>query len=154
MPIVSSQIVADDPQIDGRRHVAERHTDHVGVQHFVRYIAAAADDVNAIMAARVAPLEAQLKASEASRNLANISSGNWTYTADWNTGAEMQAAVRAAYPKMNEMRVGWTAGFLNTLGDAALQNMFGITQPEVAALRSRLSARYAELQAVLTAVGE
>ena len=50
MPIVSSVIVEDAAQKDTRRAITEAHTDQVGIVHLVKYIAAAAADVNAALA--------------------------------------------------------------------------------------------------------
>ncbi len=58
MAITSSIIVMDHAQPDGRRWVTEQHTYGTGEVQFVRYLAGAADDVSAAMAARVASLEA------------------------------------------------------------------------------------------------
>ena len=60
MRIVSSQIVEDSPQIDGRRWVREVHTDDAGLMHEFAYLAEAASNVSAIMAARAADLPDQL----------------------------------------------------------------------------------------------
>lgn len=56
MPVVSSQIVEDRPQIDGRRSVRERHVDHIGREIFISYLAAQSANAAQIMADRVAQL--------------------------------------------------------------------------------------------------
>lgn len=56
MPIVSSIIVEDHPQRDGRRAVREQHTDHNGQHHYAMYLAEPAANVSAMMTARAATL--------------------------------------------------------------------------------------------------
>lgn len=56
MPIVSSQIVEDRAQIDGRRSIRERHVDHAGNEQFVSYLADAVANVAQTMSDRVAQL--------------------------------------------------------------------------------------------------
>lgn len=72
MPIVSSTIVEDRPQVDDRRAVWEQHLDHLGVVHDVFYMAEAGADTTAIMRTRVAAIEAQLAEDEMAANLAEI----------------------------------------------------------------------------------
>jgi len=60
MPIVSSIIIANDPQADGRFAVCERHTDDHGLTHDVNYLADPGTDVNAVMLARVPSLNKML----------------------------------------------------------------------------------------------
>ena len=69
MPITSSTIVSDATQVDGRRRVLERHTDHVGGIHDVSYLASAGDDVSLMLPIRAALIEDQLAAAEIAANL-------------------------------------------------------------------------------------
>lgn len=52
MPIISSQIVSQTVQIDGRKSVTEQHRGHNFVTYEVNYIADADLDINAVLAAR------------------------------------------------------------------------------------------------------
>ena len=64
MPIVSSEIVADDAQADGRRYIREHHTDDAGVVHtFGPVLAPANTNAEAVMLARVPQIEAQIAAT-------------------------------------------------------------------------------------------
>jgi hypothetical protein len=65
MSIVSSSYVVGHAQADGRRYVTETHTPNVGEPVVVRYKAAVGADYDAIMAARVAKLNAMLANAEA-----------------------------------------------------------------------------------------
>jgi hypothetical protein len=60
MPIKSSTIVEDSPQIDGRRYIREVHTDDVGVEHHVTYLAESKEDVEAILPIRVSQIDEQI----------------------------------------------------------------------------------------------
>lgn len=70
--IVSSQIVEDRVQVDGRRAIQERHVDHVGRVESVFYLSEAGDNVDAIMLARVPVLEQQATERELAENEAEV----------------------------------------------------------------------------------
>lgn len=72
MPIVSSQIVLDHQQVDGRRHVQERHIDHRGVVNNVFYLAEPGADANTALNARVPVLTQQLRERERSECLEHV----------------------------------------------------------------------------------
>jgi hypothetical protein len=73
--IVSSQIYHDLPQKDGRRSIAELHTDHLGKPYFVFYRASALADVNTIMAARVPSIDASLIEAEENEIVGKVDNG-------------------------------------------------------------------------------
>ena len=155
MPITSSVIIEDAVQIDGRRHCAERHTDHLGLAHVVRYMAEAGADVAAAMSARVAQLDAQLVGQELQKDLALILSGDYAeVTAQYASLSDVRAFLRAFYSTATGEQVGRMAGFLLTLTDAQLRTLFNMTQTQVNQLKTRLQARVDALNAVLTAAGE
>jgi hypothetical protein len=64
MAIVSSTIVEDSRQIDGRRWIRERHVDQLGLEHIVMYLCEAAFDVPTAMAARAIQISADLANAE------------------------------------------------------------------------------------------
>ena len=70
MTIVSSTHAVSHAQIDGRRYVSERHTDHTGVVHTAEYLAAVGTDYASVMLARVAGIEQSLAEAEAAALLA------------------------------------------------------------------------------------
>lgn len=72
MSIVSSQIVEDRAQRDARRHVQERHVDHVGRVESIFYMAEPDDDVQVAMLARVPVLEQQAIERELAENEAEV----------------------------------------------------------------------------------
>lgn len=155
MPIVSTEIVEDRIQIDGRRFIAERHVDHLGVGHVIRYLAESAADPNAVASARIAVLEQQLAAWEMGKNFVAILDGRFDdVTAQHNTVDSVRTAIREFYQTATGEQVGRLAAFLLTLSDAQLRALFNITQAQVPTLRVRLQARVDALNAVLTAAGE
>lgn len=72
MPIVSSEIVEDRVQVDGRRSVHERHTDDQGRVHEVAYLAEAGENVTTAMNSRVAQINAQLVEAELAANVTQL----------------------------------------------------------------------------------
>lgn len=155
MSITESTIVEDRVQADGRRAVRERHTDHRGLVECVDYLAEPDADASATMAARVAQIESRQAASEIERNIANILAGDYVaVTSHYATLADIRAALRLFYQVATNTQVGRMAGFLLTLTDAQLRNIFNKTQAEVDQLKVRLANRVSELNAVLGAAGE
>src|ERR1039458_6149732 len=107
MPIVSSTIIEDAPQSDGRRWVTERHVDQLGIEHLVPYMAAAPTNTEPIMAARAIQIGADLAAAEVAANVAAvILAGKFAViTLNYSTAAQGFAALRAAFPSMTMTNV-------------------------------------------------
>ena len=67
MPIVSSEILSDDPQVDNRRWVVEIHTDHTGKTHLHGpYMIAVGAEPD--LAGHAAQIEQRLQEEEISNN--------------------------------------------------------------------------------------
>ena len=155
MAIVASVIVEDRAQIDGRRSIIERHTDHLGVPQMLHYLAESGADVNAAMLARVAALGQAAADAEMVQNIAHIMVGDYgKVTTQYVTVADARAVLRAIYQTGSGEVIGRMAGYLLTLPDSQLRSIFNMTQAEVNQLKPRLQARYDALLAVLTATGE
>lgn len=60
MPIISSELVSDSPQVDGRRRVNELHVSDAGEQFTFSYLADSSHDSEATLAARAAEISGQL----------------------------------------------------------------------------------------------
>ncbi|ARO88161.3 hypothetical protein EBAPG3_010445 [Nitrosospira lacus] len=71
MPIVSSQIISQSVQVDGRTDVLERHTDHNGVDHDCPYTAAVGLDINVVMTLRAQNIGARIDMLELAEAEAN-----------------------------------------------------------------------------------
>lgn len=138
MTISSSVISSDSAQADGRRYIREVHTDHLGREHVVLYLAPASWDAAAVMAARVAGLETGMRDGEIASNIANVFSlGAFaTVTLDYSTGAQNAAAAREAYKSASSFQAMMMGDYLATLSDAVLRNIFGLTQNQVTTLRT------------------
>lgn len=68
MTIETSILLFDSQQVDGRRWIEERHTDHLGENHYTRYLADSNHDTAASLTANAAAWEAQLEREELARN--------------------------------------------------------------------------------------
>lgn len=75
MPIVTSNIIENAEQSDGRSHVREEHIDHLGRSHFVSYTADVEASPTAEMASRVDALNSQLIEDEKERLLHHVFAG-------------------------------------------------------------------------------
>lgn len=64
VPIVSSKIVEDHAQIDGRRSVRELHVSDDGAEHFVEYLAEPKADIAEMLSVRAKQLDAMLAAQQ------------------------------------------------------------------------------------------
>lgn len=141
MPITSSEIIEDRAQIDGRRSIRERHTDDLGAMHHVSYLAEAAADVSAAMTARVPQIEAALVESEHEANLAAVGDSGNGATFKYTTQAQFLVRLRVLYTLSTGLRACFIGRWfhLASLSDVVLRNLFGITQGQVAGLRTKFS---------------
>lgn len=158
MAIVSSTIVEDAAQRDGRRHITERHVDHAGLIHFVRYIAERLANVSEAMAARVASIEAEMKSRELERAIqrALLDGPAIQPNLNWSTNTEFGLALREFYKTSTQRdacRIGWYVSQFN-LTDNQLRTFFGLTAGQVSAARTKLSSLSTQYEALLTAAGE
>jgi len=155
MSIVSSVIAEDRAQVDGRRSVRERHTDHLGAVEEVSYLAEAEDDAAAVMATRVTRLEQQAADREMTRNIAFIVVGEYDrITTEYITVSDARATIRALYQTESGEIIGRLAGFLLTQTDAVLRALFSMTQAQVNQLKTRMQAKFDALNTSLTMTGE
>jgi hypothetical protein len=138
MSIVSSIIVSTDVQKDGRKWVREIHTDQVAVQYVRNYLAGAADDLNAALAAYAVMLANNIEAAEVAANIAAVLANGSLATISlvYSTAAENRAAGRMAYQNATRTDAIMIGDFLSSLTDAQLQNIFNMTAAQVTALRT------------------
>ena len=157
MSIVNSTFTPDAHlQRDGKRHVTERHVDHLGVEHLFVYKAAADADYAAIMAARVPRIEAALAESEF---LEAIEVEGWK-PLQHQTGAEFSARFRARYKDASRVECAKLAKWIMDRIDAgdftetAVRNAFGLTAGQWTTLKAKLTTLRTNYNAVLAATGE
>ena len=116
MAIVSSEIVADDAQADGRRTIVEHHTDDEGEVHRNRTIGVPASrDATAMMLARVPRIEERL--------------------ADQATKATRRIRRRSALAKIR----AWTDADIESKTDVQAKNRYGFTNPELSIIRGMIA---------------
>jgi hypothetical protein len=136
--IVSSVIAADARQVDGRRAIAECHTDHRGLERWYRYTADAGVDVVTLYIAANLAAVATLGAQAAP-------------AFNYSTVAQNVAALRAAYASATQQQAIFTGEYLGSLTDAQLQSAFGLTVAQVTTLRSSKLAPAASAAATIRA---
>lgn len=138
MTVVSSVFTQEHAQRDGRRWIAETHTDHLAVKHVVRWLAAAGLDYAAIAAARAAQIEASLRTGEIEENIISILRDGRLAAISFvhSTIAANRSALRDAYTKATRVEAIMIGDFLGSLTDAQLQSLFSMTGGQVTTLRT------------------
>jgi len=152
MSVVSSIIVEDRVQRDGRRSIGELHTDHVGATYYFTYLALASDDVQARMVARVADIEQGLSDSECNSMIAEGALRPFVHA----TAAALRNRVRQAYRNGTQLEACRIAAFVVSLGlsDAQYTAAFGVSGAQLTALKAKLSNQAAKYNAILTEAGQ
>lgn len=156
MPIASSELTTEGVQADGRRWVEEIHTDHLGLRHVYRWLAAVGVDAAAVMASRVASILAGLEVNEIESNIAAVlADGSLAVTVtNYSTNAQNLAALRAAYQTATRGEAIMMGDFLGSLTDAQLRNVFSMTQAQVNSLRaSKLTPATTAANTIRTSTG-
>ncbi len=153
MAIVLSEIIENSVQIDGRRWIKERHTDSIGIRHFITYLANSNFDYNAALSARIANLEESLKLNEIQKNYQAILSDT-PLTFNHVTLNEFSTAIRIIYMAARGEEACRLSKWMLERTDAQLRSIFNIVQGQVAALRTRLQTKVDKLSAVLAESGE
>lgn len=157
MPIVSSIIADTNVQKDGRKWVREIHTDQVGVQYVRNYLAGAADDLNAALAAYATQLGVDINAAEIASNVAAITVNGSVavVTSTYSTAAQMQTALRSAYQTATRVQAVMIGDFLSGLTSVQLQTLFSMTAAQVTTLRTnRLTPAATTATAIRAAAGQ
>lgn len=156
MSIVTSQLDEVSPQADGRRWVRERHVDHLTRAHPRTYLAAAALDLDASLAAHAPLLAADLAEAEIAANLGRVIAlgSEATISMVHATGAQARAAIRAAYRDATRHEAIMLGDFLAGQSDAVLQSLFGLSAGQVTSLRTnRLTPAVSAAAAIRLATG-
>jgi hypothetical protein len=136
--ITSSETVSVSVQADGRRYVLEYHTDHLGVVHPRTWLAGAADNLAAALAAYATNLVEALRQREIEANIASVMFNGSTATTTFahSTIAENRTALRAAYLTATRVEAIMIGDFLSSQTNATLQTLFGTTNTQVNTLRT------------------
>lgn len=138
MTVVSHVIESGSIQLDGRRALVERYTRHDGTVAFFCSLVAAAQDLVAWAAARIARIEADDVTAEIGANIQAIASlGSLAApTMVFSTLAQNVAALRIRYASATRVEAIMMGDYLAARSDAVLRNAFGITQAQVDNLRT------------------
>lgn len=153
MPIVSSELSQDGPQSDGRFWVTEVHTDHIGRQHIIRWLAAVGVDAAAVMLARVIRILEGLEQREIEENMASIleNGSEAATTTHYSTPAGNFAVLRTLYKTATRVESVMAGDFLSSLSDANLRAAFDMTQAQVTTLRANKLTPAANIAASIRA---
>jgi len=155
--IASSVIESSLLQKDGRSWVHEIHTDLVGLKYDHVYLADAALDHNAALAAYAVILAANLAAAEIASNIAAVTTiGSLASpTFVYSIVADNVAALRAAYLIATQAQAIMIGDFLSSLTNVQLENAFGLTLPQVTTLRTnKLTPAATAATTIRAAVGQ
>lgn len=157
MPIALSEILEDRAQRDGRRHIQERHVDHLDVAYFVTYLAEAGANASAALTPRATQILDRLSDGELDFYEAAIATDTLvgTVTLSYSTLADLRARLRSRFRNSTGIEAANIAEFLLTLTDNQLQNLFNLAnQTQVNQLKNRLAAKVAKRDAILAEAGE
>lgn len=151
--IVNSIILEDRSQVDGRRHICERHTDHLGLHYCYAYMAASGFNASQALADRVATLNAALVTQDLEKAYRTVLAGG-TPTLTYATLDEAGTYLRGLYPTLTGEPACRVSVWLLAQTDTRLRNMFNMTQQQVNNLRTRLTTRSNALTTMLSQTGE
>lgn len=154
MSIVSSSILSDQPQKDGRRWIVAQFIDQIGQAYTQTYLAPNAGfDAVARLAADASAMGPQLTASEVAANIAAVSTiGSLASpTFVYSTVPVNVAALRAAYQVATQVQAIMMGDFLASLTNGQLQTAFGLTAGQVTTLRTNFLTPAANAAATIRA---
>ena len=128
--IVSSVVVSDSPQIDGRRWIHERHTDSLGATYDYWWMAEIGAVDTQFLATHAGQLLSQLAVNEIAANtLAALNQGVPPLTYNYSTTAQGIVALQAFWATATGWPAAQMGNYINSLAlsDATLENIFGVT---------------------------
>lgn len=151
--IVSSEVVSDVAQADGRRSLHERHVDSTGQEYVFHMLVSGDFDAVAALAARAAGLIPDRALVEIAQNMAEIATLGYLATVSlvYSTAAQNRAAGRAVYRTATYTQAIMIGDFLSSLSGGQLQTIFSMTSGEVATLRTNKLTSAAALAADIRA---
>lgn len=156
MSNIASSTFTASVQADGRSQVHEIHTDLIGVEHTVDYLAAAGTDLDAALAVHAANLGAELAAQEIRANVAQVmgAGAGAAFTFDYSAIADTVAAGVAAFADATPAQAIMLGDFLQAQTPANLEAWFGLTADQVAAIQAlpTVASQVAAINALIVAV--
>lgn len=154
--IVSSVIIEDAAQKDGRRWITERHTDQLGKTYDVVYIAIEGANVNTALAARATQINQQLIDRETAANVQRAIDSAAAPILNYSAASDFRSALRERY----KSATGWDAirlgSFINGLGlsDGQLTAIFGVSGAQLTSLKTKLSNQASKYAAAISEAGQ
>lgn len=150
MPVVSSEIVQDVAQADGRRSVIERHTLADGTTRDFSYLADADLDANAVMAARVPELNSSLTQTEIESNIASVLANGAAAVTTFLEGTQQQSirAMAERFASLGPYQVVLLAEFLAAQSDEGLTTIFALDPVSIAMLRGGVAQLVGGIEAL------
>ena len=151
MPIVSSQVASDSPQIDGRRWITEQHLDQFGEDHPVSYMADAGFDAVDACAVRDAGISAQMAQAEIAANIqmgmtmGAAAIGQLTFNE--TTMTQNLQALAAQFSGATPTSIASMTAFMAALPGAELASVFNLTPDQIVALQSDAATLTATIEA-------
>ncbi len=138
MAIVSSVIIENSPQHDGRFWSGERHTDQLGLIYEFRSLLDAGTNATTVMNNRIASINNDLIAREIAANITSVLSDGSLATIhlNYSTAVVNFAALRGLYQFMTRTEAIFAGDFLSSLTNAQLQTAFSLTLAQVTTLRT------------------
>jgi len=138
MSIVSSVIVADNVQVDGRRWIDELHTDNLGLTYGQHYLADAGFDANAALAVHATKLTNDINDAEIERNVTDVETNGSLAkpVLIYTKASDNFAALRNAYKVAVQHQAVMIGDYLNTLTNAQLMAAFNLTLAQANNLRT------------------
>jgi hypothetical protein len=154
MSIVSSSILVQTPQIDGRIWVVEQFVDNLGIIWQQVYLAPAGStpaSLAAQLTTDATALAANLASTEVANNLATVLAlGSLAHpTENYSTSPQNVAALAAAAP--TGLQAVMCGDYLNTLTSAALEAAFGWTLQQAQTNQTTYFQPYAAAAATVRA---
>ena len=156
MAIVSSSILEDRLQIDGRRSIIEIHIDHLGNEH--QFVYMSSNDYIIDLTSSANRLNNQLHDKELRSNFNeffsddNIRDGNMSF--EFSTQQEFFVILRERFANaigIDAIKIGRQ---LSKLTDLQLKNLFGYNNLQTFNLRNKLNTILSIVQNIRDQVGE
>lgn len=156
MSIVSSTIVENIVQRDGRRSVRERHVDHLGKVFFREYLADGDLDLNARLAAYAAQLAGEEESGEIAANIERVTSFDESPIFNYSTRPQLLAQLRDLYKDATKLQCLRISRYIYnlSLSDAAIKLLFGVGDAGLAVLKTKLQNQSALYDQIQSAIGQ
>ena len=142
MTIVSSVVSEDVIRRDGRRDIVERHTDHLGIAHVVRYMAEFGQDIASLLAQHAIQIAKALRDNELEQARDSLEDGAdpSTVTIEHSTRNQMRRFLVRHFLRSQTRPAIRVIRLIDNLTDQQLRNLLNIGQARVDAIRSRVTA--------------